>query len=198
MRSRLIDEQAGSHTFVLVFEAGDEAMAGLSEFAREQGLSGAHFTAIGAFSSVVLGYFDWEKKDYEPIRLDEQVEVVALIGDVALEDDAPAVHAHAVVAGADGHARGGHLLEGQVRPTLEVVLIETPAHLRKRYDPDSGLALIVLDETDASAGLPQGEARAPHVPDEQANIVGEQGQRLVEEEAEIPRSSTEEGGGLES
>jgi len=36
----------------------------------------------------------------------------------------------------------GHLIEGKVRPTLEVILTESPAHLRKRHDLESGLALI--------------------------------------------------------
>jgi predicted DNA-binding protein with PD1-like motif len=37
------------------------------------------------------------------------------------------------------------LLEGHVRPTLEVVVTETPAHLHRRFDPDAGLALIRMD-----------------------------------------------------
>jgi predicted DNA-binding protein with PD1-like motif len=145
MQSKLIHREVDARTFALVFDAGDEAVAELTRFAQEEGLSGAHLTGIGAFSDAVLGYFDWEKKDYQPILVQQQVEVVALIGDVALKDGEPSVHAHTVVAGADGTARGGHLLRGRVRPTLEVVLVESPAHLRKRYDPESGLALIALD-----------------------------------------------------
>jgi predicted DNA-binding protein with PD1-like motif len=196
MDAKLIHEEAGALTFVLVFATGDEAHAGLSRFARAHELAAAHFTGIGAFSDVVLGYFDWQAKDYKPIRIEEQVEVVALIGDVALDEGQPSVHAHVVVAGADGHARGGHLLEGHVRPTLEVVLSESPAHLRKRYDPGSGLALIALDAGPGS-GLPQGEANLPAVPGADANVVGRQAQRLVEEESATPRGASEEGGGLE-
>jgi predicted DNA-binding protein with PD1-like motif len=154
VKSRLIHEDGGQRTFVLVFDTGDEAMDGLSEFAREQRLSAAQLTGIGAFSEVVLGYFDWQAKEYERISLNEQVEVVSLLGDVALEGEEPAVHAHVVVAHSDGRASGGHLLGGRVRPTLEVVLTESPAHLRKRHDANSGLALIALDE---SAGEPRGE-----------------------------------------
>jgi uncharacterized protein len=146
VRSRLIDQADRRKTFVLVFDTGDEAMEELRGFSREQGLSAAQFSGIGAFSDVVLGYFDWQTKEYQPIRLDEQVEVVALIGDVTLEEEEPAVHAHVVVARSDGAARGGHLLEAHVRPTLEVVVTESPAHLRKRYDKNSGLALIALDQ----------------------------------------------------
>jgi predicted DNA-binding protein with PD1-like motif len=132
----------GERSFVLVFETGDEAMAGLNRFAREEAISAARFTAIGAFSHVVLGYFDWQRKEYERIPVEEQVEVLALTGDVALERDEPAVHVHVVVGRRDGSTRGGHLLEGRVRPTLEVMLVEAPTHLRKRVDAESGLALI--------------------------------------------------------
>ena len=132
-------------TFALVFDTGDEALAGLEAFSREQGLTAASFTAIGAFSGVKLGYFDWEAKDYRPIEIEEQVEVLVLAGDVADKDGEPQVHAHVVVGKRDGTAHGGHLLEGRVRPTLEVVLVESPAHLRKRPDAETGLALIALD-----------------------------------------------------
>ena len=143
MKSKLIDEH-GQRTFAVVFDKGDEVIAGLAAFAREQELSAAQFTGLGAFSDVVLGYFDWEKKDYEKIRIDEQVEVVSFVGDVALADDGPKVHPHIVVSKRDGSAWGGHLLEAHVRPTLEVVLTESPAHLHRIHDPESGLALIQL------------------------------------------------------
>jgi uncharacterized protein len=123
----------------------DKPMESLSEFARDQSLSAAQLTGIGAFSEVVLGYFDWQAKEDTRIPLDEQVEVVSLLGDVALDGGEPVVHAHVVVAHSDGRASGGHLLGGRVRPTLEVVVTESPAHLRKRHDAGSGLALISLD-----------------------------------------------------
>ena len=144
MRSKLIHEHHGEKTFALIFETGDEVMAGLGEFARENGLSAAHLTAIGALSDATLGYFDWEKKDYKKIPVREQVEVLSLIGDVALKDGEPKVHAHVVVGRSDGTTLGGHLIEARVRPTLEVILTESPAHLRKQVDAESGLALIRL------------------------------------------------------
>jgi predicted DNA-binding protein with PD1-like motif len=145
MRSRLISD-GQEKVFIVVFETGDEVMQGLLEFARQNELSAGHFTAIGALSDVVLGYLDWEKKDYERIPLTEQVEVLSLVGDVALEDGSPKIHAHIVVGKRDGTAHGGHLLEAHVRPTLEVVLHESPEHLRRKPDPQTGLALIDVRE----------------------------------------------------
>lgn len=140
MRSTSIDEQGA--TFVLIFDKGDEFVAGLTGFARTHALSGSHFTAIGAFQDVVLGYFDRDRKDYARIPLREQVEVLSLIGNIALDGGEPKIHAHVVVGRADGTAHGGHVLEAHVWPTLEVVVVESPTHLRRTTDAATGLALI--------------------------------------------------------
>lgn len=129
-------------THVLVFGKGEEVMAGLLEFARERGVSSGHLTAIGAFSDVTLGFFDPERNEYRRIPLREQVEAVSLVGDIALKGGEPQVHAHVVVGRADGSAYGGHLLEAHVWPTLEVVLVETPAHLQRELDEETGLPLL--------------------------------------------------------
>jgi uncharacterized protein len=146
MQSRplTVEQPAAPRMFALVLDTGDEFVACATGFAREQRLSGAQFSAIGAFSSVVLGYFDWDTKAYQRIAIDEQVEVVSLLGDIALKDDQPNLHPHVVVAKRDGSAWGGHLLEGRVRPTLEIVITETPAALVRRHDPTTGLALLRL------------------------------------------------------
>lgn len=120
-------------------------MKGLSQFARGERLGGSQFTAIGAFSRATLGYFHWETKEYEKIAVDEQVEVLSLVGDIALKDGEPQVHAHVVLGKRDGTAHGGHLLHAEVRPTLEVIITESPAHLQKKHDDKTGLALIHIE-----------------------------------------------------
>jgi predicted DNA-binding protein with PD1-like motif len=142
MDSKLIHEEGGEKTFVLVFDTGDEVVSQITTFARENDLDAASITAIGAFSGATLGYFDIEKIEYEKIPLEEQVEVLSLIGDIALNEGEPELHAHVVLGRRDGTTRGGHLLEAHVRPTLEVVLTESPDHLKKRTDEETGLALI--------------------------------------------------------
>jgi predicted DNA-binding protein with PD1-like motif len=140
MKAKQLDET----TWAVVFDRDDEAMAGLEAFAREHGVAAAGFTAIGAFSEATLAYFDWEDKSYHDIPVREQVEVLSLLGDIAVADGEPKVHAHAVLGKRDGSTVGGHFQSGRVRPTLEVVVTVVPAHLRKRHDPDTGLALIDL------------------------------------------------------
>ena len=144
MRTKLLNEN-GERIFAVIFETGDDPVAGLTRFADEQKLGASAFTAIGAFSEATLGYFDWEKKGYERIPVKDQVEVLALVGDVALQDGKPKLHAHVVLGRRDGSACGGHLLAARVRPTLEVIVTESPVHLRRKHDPVTGLALIDIE-----------------------------------------------------
>src|SRR5437868_2713555 len=142
MKSKLINENP--RTFAVIFETGDEVTEELKEFAKEQKLSASQFTAIGAFNEVLLGFFNFETKDYQRIPIAEQVEVLSLLGDIALEGNEPKIHAHVVLGKSDGTAHGGHLLRAHVRPTLEVILTESPRHLHRKMDSATGLALIRL------------------------------------------------------
>ncbi|HEX5220730.1 MAG TPA: PPC domain-containing DNA-binding protein [Verrucomicrobiae bacterium] len=144
MKSKLINQNP--RTYAVVFQTGEEVAALLRQFAQEQGLEGSHFTGIGALSDVTLGYFNFVRKDYDQITLNEQVEVLSLLGNIAIEKNAPKIHAHIVVGKADATAHGGHLIEARVRPTLEVVIEESPRHLRRKLNPEVGLALIDLDD----------------------------------------------------
>jgi predicted DNA-binding protein with PD1-like motif len=141
MKTKIIAEGA-ERVFAVIFDKGEEVIQGLTDFAEERNLTGSHFTAIGAFESAVLAYFDRERKDYKQIPLDEQMEVLVLAGDIALKEGKPQVHAHTVLGRSDGSAWGGHLLQGRVWPTLEVVIHESPSNLRRFYDQETKLALI--------------------------------------------------------
>ena len=145
MKSMLLD-RGRERTYAVVCDAGDEMIAVLTAFAKAEDLNASHFTAIGAFSAATLGYFDYDTKEYLKIPITEQVEALALIGDIALDDGEPKVHAHVVVGLRDGTTRGGHILQATVRPTLEITLSESPAHLRRTTDPETGLALINLGQ----------------------------------------------------
>lgn len=142
MKSKRLNEDPAM--YALILDTDDEVMASLAAFARDTRLSAASFTAIGALHDVILGYYSREKGDYKKIPVREQVEVLTMAGDITLLDEDVSVHAHIVLGRSDGSACGGHLLQAHVWPTLEVVVTETPAHLRRRHDARTGLALIDL------------------------------------------------------
>ena len=143
MQHKLLHESNGQRTYVVVLETGEEVLTCLRAFAASQHIHTAQLTAIGAFSDVVLQYFDWDKKAYRDVPVREQVEVASLNGDIAQAPSGePHLHVHLVIGKGDGAAMAGHLGEAHVRPTLEVIVTESPAHLRKVKDAETGLALI--------------------------------------------------------
>jgi predicted DNA-binding protein with PD1-like motif len=145
MKSKRVGANVNAQVHVVVLDAGEEAFAALTRFANEAGISAASLTAIGAFERATIGWFDMTSKNYRKIEVDEQCEVLSAIGDVAIGDDGkPSLHVHIVLGLADGSTRGGHLMAGTVRPTLEVVLTEVPSTLRRRKRPELGIALIDL------------------------------------------------------
>jgi predicted DNA-binding protein with PD1-like motif len=104
MRWKQIEDEPKA--FALIFETGDEIAGVLQQFSKSQGLGGSSFRAIGAVSYAKLGWFSWETKKYDPACvLDEQVELLSLIGDIAIKDGIPQVHAHVVVGRSDGIAQ---------------------------------------------------------------------------------------------
>ncbi len=146
MKAKIV-EDADVVTYVVVCDPEDEAVSALTEFARSENLEAAQIGAVGAFRHATVGWFDPGARDYRRIAVDEQCELLSLIGDVAEGPDGPILHVHSVLGLSDGTTRGGDLLEGHVFPTLEAVVTETPAQLRKVLRPDIGIALIDLDRS---------------------------------------------------
>ena len=143
MKSRLVSDDASAPIHIAILDTGEEAFAALTRFANEAKITAASLTAIGAFEKATIGWFDFAARTYKKIEVNEQCEVLSAIGDVAVGDDGKAsLHVHVVLGLSDGSTRGGHLLAGTVRPTLEVVLTEVPTRLRRKKRADLGIALI--------------------------------------------------------
>jgi uncharacterized protein len=141
VKSKLLSDQE-QKVYAVIFDKGDEFKEGLTEFAKQNRLSASQITAVGAFSDVTLGYFDRNQMEYKRIPVKEQVEVLSLVGDIVLSEGEPEVHAHVVLGRADATTLGGHIMEAHVWPTLEVIVSESPKHLHKEHDAETGLTLI--------------------------------------------------------
>ena len=144
MRATQLTRTEHGTQFVLVFDIGDELVGQLTRWCAQQRITAARLTGIGGFSTATVGWFDWEAHEFREIAVLEQVELLALNGDIAEQDGTAAVHAHVVLGTRDGTTRGGHLIAARVRPTAELIVDEVPAHLRRQYDQESGLALLAL------------------------------------------------------
>ena len=127
MLVKLVSKPGENRVWIAVLKEGEEAKQSLLEIAKQEKIEDASFVALGAFAKATVAYFDWQKKKYQDIPVDEQVEVITLIGDIVPDEKGkPSLHAHTVLGRSDGSTRGGHLQEGHVRPTLEITITEIP------------------------------------------------------------------------
>ena len=142
MQAQLLTQGGQTKEYAVIFAKGDEAFSGLLAFAQKYHVTSAHFTAIGALNGATLAWFDPQRKMYKKIPIEGQVEVISMIGDIALYQGKPTVHTHMVVGASDGTTRGGHVLEARVSPTLEVMVTVDPIAMQKRFDSATDLTLI--------------------------------------------------------
>jgi predicted DNA-binding protein with PD1-like motif len=142
MQVKQVKNTPDEKVYAVIFHNGDEALSGLTDFAIQNKIEDAHFTAIGAISSATLAWLDLSKKIYHRIPVTEQSEVLSMIGDVATFNGKPIVHMHAVLGKSDGSTIGGHVFELNVNPTLEVFVTVNTTALRKKPDDTSGMKLI--------------------------------------------------------
>ena len=89
-------ERISKTTYLLVFDRGDEVVQTLTRFAADTEVG--HFQAIGALERATLAYWNAETKQYEDLPVNEQVEVVSLLGDATRDEKGePRIHAHGAV-----------------------------------------------------------------------------------------------------
>ncbi len=132
----------GVKTYLVVFRSGQEVMKGLLAFAKKHKLVAGQLTGIGAISDAVLGYFDPKKKTYLRNHEKGQAELLSLTGNLAVYDNEPFFHIHVALGLRDGSARGGHLFEATVRPTVELVLTTYSKPVQRKIDAETGLPLL--------------------------------------------------------
>jgi len=127
-------------------ESGENVLEPLVELARREGLGYAVVNGLGAVRWVRVAYLNVETKEYEPHEVTEQLEMVSLIGNLALRDGEPFFHLHATLGRRDLSTFGGHFLDAIAHPTLEVSIQPEDGTLVRRFDPQLGMAVMDLPE----------------------------------------------------
>ena len=143
VRAKLLGEHDQKREIQLVFEPHAAIMATLSDFILANGIKAADFTALGATTEAVIGYYDPPARDYRRTSWRQQMEIVSLIGDAAPTNGGAGLHAHIGLGFADGTMHGGHLFEAHAFPTLEMFLVASPTALQRRHDEALNADLLV-------------------------------------------------------
>lgn len=101
-------------------------------------------SGIGQLKRVKLGYFR-EKGNYLPEEFPEPLELLSLAGNVILQEGEYIFHLHVVLGYENKRAVGGHLIDGTVEITNEIVLLKSDMDPERRPEEKTGLKGIYLD-----------------------------------------------------
>jgi hypothetical protein len=142
MKVQVLNRSSQQTTYAVIFGRGDEVMGGLTAFAQEKHLGASRITGIGGIEDATVGFLDRPGKAHRPMQINQQSEVLSMLGDIALFHGKPVVHIHMVLGFPDGSAHGGHLLKAHVWPTMEVIVTEYPNAMHKKLDAETGMAFI--------------------------------------------------------
>lgn len=129
----------GVQNWVVVLSPGDEVLSAMSEFAKAQKVSNAHFVGIGGVKDPEVAWYDLDTKKYKAMKRAEQMEVLTMSGDIVGGENGPVVHAHMILGDASGNAWGGHLIRATASPLLEIYVTIFPTPIVKKPDPATGL-----------------------------------------------------------
>jgi predicted DNA-binding protein with PD1-like motif len=130
--------------FLVRFEVGEKLPDALLELAKQWGWVSAQITGLGAVKGVTLAYYDLPEQKYITHPIEGIVELVSMVGNLAMFNGAPIWHMHCCVADMNGNLKGGHLVTLEVAVTVECWIHKSDKPVTRRYDEAAGLNLLDL------------------------------------------------------
>jgi len=129
--------------FLMVLRRGDDVLDYLNQLARKERIPSASLSGMG-FVNATFGFWDAQQKKFQPRKF-KSVEAANLTGTIAWEGGQPSIHAHAVVAGQDFQAHGGHVLAMQVDTgSFEITVTVHDRQLQRAKDSTLDAKVLVL------------------------------------------------------
>jgi predicted DNA-binding protein with PD1-like motif len=101
-------------------------------------------SGLGQLSKFKLGFFN-ENRFYDIEKFDEPHELLSLSGNICQQNDDYEFHIHAVLSNEKKNAIGGHLIEGKVEVTNEIVLLKTHVEFIRKVEEKTGLKGMFLE-----------------------------------------------------
>ncbi|MFA5991291.1 MAG: PPC domain-containing DNA-binding protein [Candidatus Doudnabacteria bacterium] len=129
--------------YILRFDQGEDIIAGTNQFLKDQQISACSISGIGSCSSIELGYYNSHLKEYRRKPFYEELEILSLIGNGALKDGEPFVHAHGIFSQTDFTVMGGHVFKAVVSATAEIFIIKLEGEIKRELNADFNLNLLV-------------------------------------------------------
>jgi predicted DNA-binding protein with PD1-like motif len=131
--------------YLIKLKRGEKIHESMVEFCKKMKKFGGWFFGLGTLAEAELGFFSFSKKEYKKIKLKNNMELVSLIGNIALAEKDFVVHSHCVLADKNFKVFGGHLFEAKVLATCEIIFIPFDRKVERILDKTLNLKVLKLD-----------------------------------------------------
>jgi predicted DNA-binding protein with PD1-like motif len=123
-------------------DKGQDILQGLTEFCIREGVTAGSIQGLGAVQRGAVGFCDQQSAAYRELRLDQEMEIASLVGNISVKEGETFLHCHIILADRNGRCLGGHLMQGNVAFACEfaIIVLEGPAPERI-HDQATGLML---------------------------------------------------------
>ena len=131
--------------FIRLFP-GEDIYQSLKEACRKHRVETAVvLSGVGQLKQFKLGYFK-ERGDYTPEEFQKPHELLSLTGNISSQEGDYNFHLHVALGNEAKKVVGGHLIEGKVEITNEIVLLKTNLTVTRREEESTGLKGLFLEE----------------------------------------------------
>ena len=131
--------------YFIYIEKNEKVMDTLTRFCKDQAITNAKISGIGAVKQSEIGAYDTIGKAYIRKQFPDVWELVSYEGNVTLKDGDPFVHGHVVLSNHDMKTIGGHLFETTVAAVGEFFLRKFDNDAYREINEDVGLPCICLE-----------------------------------------------------
>lgn len=131
-------KKAGDRYFLSI-DNHQEIASAIMEFCKAEGIMAGEIYGLGAVGDAVIRFFSPMTKKYADMEFKEQMEMTNLTGNISEKDGNAYLHLHATFGRSDCSAIGGHLLSAVISGACELVVIQSEAHLERKFSEETGL-----------------------------------------------------------
>ena len=131
-------------TYIIGLDRGEKIIETLKQFCAKQKIKCGYFFGIGALGKAELAHYIVENRKYTTKILKQPLEIVNMAGNVTTINNKVYLHCHITLSDEKMQAIAGHLKEGIIAATCEIVLVKLNSAISRKYDDLTGLNLLDL------------------------------------------------------
>ncbi|HLC62151.1 MAG TPA: PPC domain-containing DNA-binding protein [Candidatus Nanoarchaeia archaeon] len=130
------------NTYFVRLDSGERVLETLKGFCAKNNIKCGYFFGIGSLDEAELAHYIVRNKKYTFNKYRQPLEIVNLSGNITNFNDAVYLHCHVTLSDVEMEAIAGHLKEGIVGATAEIVVVQLDSEINRKYDEKIGLNLM--------------------------------------------------------